>query len=75
MTDFNFSDKDLGSFKFKLIIVLFVPTHTSNLIIKSALKIIKNEDMSILDLGCGCIVAPYFKTSKSKSKSVCIRYK
>ncbi len=54
MTNFNFSDKDLGSFKFKIDNSTFVPTHTSNLIIKSALKIIKNEDMSILDLGCGC---------------------
>ena len=34
-----------------------MPTHTSNLIIKSALKIIKNEDMSILDLGVVVIVA------------------
>ncbi len=67
MTNFNFSDKDLGNFEFKIDNNTFVPTHTSNLIIKSALKIIKNEDMSILDLGCGCGVVAIIISKLTKA--------
>ena len=53
MNEYLFKDKILGNFKFNLFKDTFIPTHTTNLIIQSALKIIKKSG-SLLDLGCGC---------------------
>jgi cyclopropane fatty-acyl-phospholipid synthase-like methyltransferase len=53
MKKYIFKDKLLGSYSFELDDQTFIPTQTSNCIIKASLKVL-NKPSKILDLGCGC---------------------
>ncbi len=53
MNKYIFKDKVMGSYSFLLDDQTFVPTQTSNCIIRAALKVL-DKPSSILDLGCGC---------------------
>lgn len=66
MKEFYFKDKALGSYEFEIDASTFVPTQTTNVIIKSALQIVKDRDISILDLGCGCGIVAIIISKLSK---------
>jgi cyclopropane fatty-acyl-phospholipid synthase-like methyltransferase len=65
MNNYIFKDKVMGSYSFLLDDQTFVPTQTSNCIIRAALKVL-DKPSSILDLGCGCGVVAILIAKHSK---------
>ncbi len=70
MKKYLFQDKLLGSYSFELDDQTFIPTHTSNLIIKASLKALYKPS-KILDLGCGCGVVAIL-IAKNLEYEICL---